>query len=380
VGRLTAAMLLRGTRNKTRQQIQDESDRLKARLDVDGGATDVVATIETVEASLAGSLRLAAEVLHEPAFPESEFIQLQQQEIAAAEANKSEPLFLGRIELQRHLISYPPGHVLHVESLDERIENLKKVTLEDVRQYYAQFYGASSAKFVVSGQFDLPATQKLASELLGSWKSPSSFTRIPNSYQKVQAIDFKIETPDKQNALLMAGMNVKLPDDDPDYPSVIIANYIFGGSGGSRLFKRIRDKEGLSYGVGSQFNVPQKDNGARFVVFGISNPQNAAKLEASLRDELARTVKDGFTAEEVAAAKKSWLDEQMVNRSQDRALLVALMQCERFDRTLKWQETLEARVTAVTPEQVSAAFRRYVDPATMSYVKAGDFKRAGVFQ
>jgi zinc protease len=380
VGRLTAAMLLRGTRNKTRQKIQDESDRLKARINVDGGATEVVATIETVEASLPGSLRLVAEVLREPAFPENEFTQLQQQEIADAEVNKSEPLFLGQIELQRHLISYPLGHILHVESLDERIENLKKVTLEDVRQFYAQFYGASNAKFVVSGQFDPPATQKLASELFGSWKSPSSFTRVPISYQKVQAIDRKIETPDKQNALLVAGMNAKLSDDDPDYPAVIIANYIFGGSGGSRLFKRIRDKEGLSYGIGSGFNVPQKDNGASFFVFGISNPQNAPKLEASFKDELARTVKDGFTPEEVAAAKKSWLDEQMVNRSQDRALLIALMECERFERTLKWQETLEASVAALTPEQVSAAFRRYVDPATMSYVKAGDFKRAGVLQ
>jgi zinc protease len=193
-------------------------------------------------------------------------------------------------------------------------------------------------------------------------------------------VDRKIETPDKQNALFIAGMNAKLSDDDPDYPAVTVANYIFGGSGGSRLFKRIRDKEGLSYGIGSRFNVPQKDNGASFFVFGISNPQNAPKLEASFRDELARTVKDGFTAEEVAAAKKSWLDEQMVNRSQDQELLIALLECERFDRTLKWQETLEARVAALTPEQVSAAFRRYVDPATMSYVKAGDFKRAGVLQ
>lgn len=380
VGRLTAAMLLRGTRNKTRQQIQDESDRLKTRISVEGGATEVVATIETVDASLSGSLRLVGEILREPAFPENEFAQLQQQEIADAEVNKSEPLFLGQIELRRHLTSYPLGHVLHVESLDERIENVKKVTLEDVRQFYAQFYGASSAKFVVSGQFDLPATQKLASELLGSWKSPSSFTRVPISYQSAQAVDRKVETPDKQNALFVAGMNAKLSDDDPDYPAVIIANYIFGGSGGSRLFKRIRDKEGLSYGIGSRFNVPQKDNGASFFVFGISNPQNAPKLEASFRDELARTVKDGFTAEEVAAAKKSWLDEQMVNRSQDQELLIALLECERFDRTLKWQETLEARVAALTPEQVSSAFRRYVDPATMSYVKAGDFKRAGVLQ
>ena len=142
----------------------------------------------------------------------------------------------------------------------------------------------------------------------------------------------------------------------------------------------LRDKEGLSYGIGSGFGAPAKDDGATFSVFGISNPQNAPKVEASVKDELARTVKDGFTADEVSAAKKSWLEEQTVARSQDGQLLTTLTQCERFDRTLKWQEALEAKVAALTPEQVSAAFRRYVDPAALVYVKAGDFKKAGVFQ
>jgi len=220
----------------------------------------------------------------------------------------------------------------------------------------------------------------LAADLFGDWKSPVPFTRVPISYHKVAPADRKIETPDKQNAVFVAGMNVRLTDDDPDYAAVVIANYIFGGSGGSRLFKRIRDKEGLSYGIGSGFGVPQKDDGATFTVFAISNPTNAPKVEASFKDELARTIKDGFTAEEVAAAKKSWLEEEMIGRSQEGALLTALTVCERFDRTLKWNEALEARVAALTPEQVTAAFRRYVDPSAMSYVKAGDFKKAGVLQ
>src|SRR6185503_17176968 len=96
-----------------------------------------------------------------------------------------------------------------------------------------------------------------------------------------------IETPDKTNALFLAGLNFKMNDDDPDYAALVLANYIFGGSGGSRLFKRVRDKEGLSYGVGSMVSVPTKDDNAGFSGNAISNPKNSPKVEESFKDELA---------------------------------------------------------------------------------------------
>ena len=371
---------MRGTKSKTRQQIQDETDRLKARINVYGGAASAVAYLETMEANLPGALRLVAEVLRQPAFPESEFQQLKQERIAAVERNKSEPQYLGFVELQRLLHPYPRGDVRYVGTPDEQIDDIQKVTLDDVRRFYAQFYGASDAKFVVNGQFAPAEIQKLAADLFAGWKSPSPFTRVADNYRKVAAVNRKIETPDKQNALFVAGLNAEMKDDDPDYPAMLVANYQFGGSGASRLFHRIRDKEGLSYGIGSRFSVPPKDDGASFMVYAISAPQNTPKVETSFREELARTVKDGFTAEEVADAKKSWLEEQMVARSDDDGLMDMLTVAERFDRTMKWQEELEAKVAALTPEQVSAAFRRHVDPAALIFVKAGDFKKAGVLQ
>jgi zinc protease len=380
VGQFTAAMLMRGTRQKTRQQIQDEADRLKARINVAGTATDAIATIETTEENLPGALRLTAEVLHEPSFPEKEFDQIKAQRITAIEANRSDPQFLAQVEMQRHLNPFPRGHIRYVGTADEQLEDVQKVTIDQVRQFYKQFYGASAAKVVVSGQFDPAAIKKLSADLYGAWQSPGPYTRVPVSYRKVDTMDTKIETPDKQNARFLGGMTVKLSDDDPDYAAMVIANFIFGGSGGSRLFKRIRDKEGLSYGINSSLSVPQKDDGAVFMIGAISNPANVPKLQASVKDELARTLKDGFTADEVTGAKKSWLDEQMVTRSEDGALLTILTVCERFDRTLKWIEALEAKVAALTPEQVSAVFRKYVDASAMSYVKAGDFKKAGVLQ
>jgi zinc protease len=376
IASFTGQILMRGTKKKSRQQIQDEIDRLKARINVGGGATGASANIETVEANLAGSLRLAAEILREPAFPEGELEPMRQLQIAAIESGKSEPTSIASLQFSRHLNPWPPQDVRYVRSFDEQVADARKVTLDEMRKFYEQFYGASNGEFVVVGQFEPAQVEKLATELLSNWKSPSRYERLANNYRQIAPLDLKIETPDKQNALLLAGMRVKMNDDDPDYPAMVLGNYMFGGSGASRLFKRIRDKEGLSYGVGSGFGAPTKDDGATFSTNAISNPLNLPKAEAGIKDELARTVKDGFTAEEVAAAKKSWLQERTVNRSQDQGLMGTLGAREFWGRTMKWDEALEAKVSALTAQEVSEAFRRHIDPASLTVVKAGDFKKA----
>jgi zinc protease len=377
---MAGGLLMRGTKNKTRQQIQDEIDRLKARLTVTGGSTSATAAMQTVEANFPAVLRLAAEILREPSFPEKEFDQLRQQRIAAVEASRTDPGALASVALEKRLNPYARGDVRYVSNADEQIENLKKVTLDDVRKFYEQFYGASEGEFAVVGQFDPAETQKLAGELFGNWKSPSGYERVVTAYRKTESGTQRIETPDKQNATFIAGMPVRMSDEDPDYPAMVLANYILGGSPGSRLFSRIRDKEGLSYGVRSQFGAPAKEDRATFMASIISAPQNAPKAEASFLDEIRHTVRDGFTAEEVAAAKKSLLEIQTVSRSQDQGLVRLLANRGRFDRTLQFDAQMESRIAALTAEQVSAAFRKHIDPAGLTIVEAGDFKKAGVFQ
>ena len=180
--------------------------------------------------------------------------------------------------------------------------------------------------------------------------------------------------------MFLSAMFIKLSDEDPDYPALLLANYMLGGSPGSRLFKRIRVTEGLSYAVQSMLQAATKDDGGTFAGMAISAPQNVPKVEASFKDELARTLKGGFPTDEVAAAKKAWLDEQSVARSQDQTLVAMLSRREFYDRTMKFDEALEAKVAALTPQQVSDAFRRHIDLSALSFVKAGDFKKAGVLQ
>jgi len=378
---MAGSLLMRGTKNKSRQQIQDEMDKLKAHISVTGGATSASASIETVEANLPGALKLAAEILKEPAFPENEFETVRQQRIAGAEAQRSDPQALAILQYRRKINPYPRGDLRYISTADETIEDTKKVTIDDVRNFYKQFYGASVGEFSVSGQFNAPEIEKLAIDLFSNWKSPGTYTRVTSMYKKVSPDDQKIETPDKQNAFFAAGQPVQMTDEDPDYPAMVLANYMFGSSGlGTRLSRRIRDKEGLSYVVQSDFGAGTKDDGGAFVTFAISAPQNTPKVEASFKDELAKTLKEGFTADEVAAAKKAWLQERTIGRSQDGALAGLMAARSRFDRTLKFDEAMDAKVSALTAEQVTAAFRKHLDPSTLVVVKAGDFKKAGVLQ
>jgi zinc protease len=380
-GSLAGMLLMRGTKNKTRQQIQDETDRLKTQLNVGGLINAATARMETTEANLAGALKLAAEILREPSFPESEFETVRGQSIAGIESRKSDPQALAFLELDRHLASeYKRGDPRYVPTPDEQIEDLKKVTIADVRKFCDDFYGVSEGEIVITGQFNKDEAQKLLEQLFGEWKSKAPYARMLRPYAKVAPEDRAIETPDKQNAMLVAGERVKMSDEDPDYPAMILADYMLGGSTGARLFSRIREKEGLSYGVQSSFSAPTKDDGASFMALALVAPQNAPKAEASMKDVLATAVKSGFSTEEVATAKVAWKQERIVGRSQDQALAGVLMSRARYDRTLRFDEDLEKKVDSLTAEQISEAFRRHLDPASMTYVKAGDFKKANVYQ
>jgi zinc protease len=378
---MAGALLMRGTKNKNKQQIQDETDRLKAQINVSGGETSVFANVRTLEANLADSLRLVRELLREPAFSEAEFEQIRQQRIAGYESAKSEPMSLASLELSGHMNAmYPRGDVRHTSTIDEEIEDTKAVTLDDARKFYSQFYGVGEGEIAISGQFDPAQIQKLVTELFGDWKSPSPYERVPNSYRTVDAINHKIETPDKANACLFGEMLAKMTDTDPDYAAVTIANMVFGGNPNSRLFQRIRVKEGLSYSVQAFGSVPTKDDAASFMVMAIAAPQNMPKVEAAFQEELAKALKDGFTADEVEKAKKAWLDQQTVARTEDASIANILMTRDRWGRTMDWDLKLAAAVAALTPQQVSDAFRRRVDPAALSIVKGGDFKKANAYQ
>jgi len=377
ISSLAGSTLIRGTVHKNRQQIQDEIDRLKAQLNVGGSATGATVSIETTRDNLPAALRLAGEILREPAFPESEFEQIRKETLTNLEYSKSEPQTIAMTELQRAIYPFPRGDVRATMSVDEEIEDVKAAKLDDAKAFYKSFYGASHGELAVVGDFDPAELKKAAADLFGSWKSPAKYERVKTGFARVAPVMKSIETPDKANAMFVAAERVNLSDSDPDYAAVVFGNYMLGGGFlNSRFATRIRVKDGLSYGVNSVLSAKDDEKDGRFFAYAIANPQNMAKVETAFKEELARALKDGFAQKEIDDDRDGWLQSRTLTRSSDPSLCGTLASRDYEGRTLAFDENLEKQVAALKPDDIVAAMRRVIDPAQISIVKAGDFAKA----
>src|SRR5205807_5676945 len=164
------------------------------------GVSGASATIDTKPESLVAAMRLAVEMLKEPAFPDADFERVLEQRIKSLENAPTDPGVRAAQELQRHLNPYSKDDPRYIGLPQEQVAELKKVTLESVKKFHSQFYGASHGELVLIGQFDQETVKKAASELLGNWNSSAPYQRLLSPYKKFEAMSLKIETPDKENA------------------------------------------------------------------------------------------------------------------------------------------------------------------------------------
>ncbi len=376
-GDYASSMLNKGTTKHTRQQLKDEFDRLKANVFIGGGATQTVINITTTRPNLAEVMKLVGEIVKEPSFPADEFEKLKNEELANIESQRSEPQSIAFNRIQRHTTPYPKSDPRYINTFDEEVAAIKAVTLEEVKKFYQDFYGANNATMAIVGDFDPTEIKSLTTELFGNWKSAQPYSRMVNKAIPVQTINEFIETPDKANAFFVAAYNFEFRDDNADYPAMVMANFMLGGGFlNSRLATRIRQKEGLSYGVGSQFSTGSLDPVGSFFAYAIYAPENVEKLEAAYKEEIQKVVSTGFTEEELTAAKSGWSQSRSVSRSQDGGLAGTLNNYLFIKRDLKWDEEFEKKVMALTVDQVNAAAKKYLKYESMNIIKAGDFAKA----
>jgi zinc protease len=365
------AMLLRGTRTRSRAELKDALDALNASVSVSGEG----ASIEVRRDNLLPALRLVAEALREPAFPPAEFDEMKRAALTGAQAQLSDPSAVASVRLARHLHAYPAGHPHYTPTIEERIEKMRATTLEDAKACYRELVGATGADFVAVGDFDPAAVARAVEELFGGWRTPRPFQRVPWRHFERPPLENEVVTPDKANAVLRAGLNVRMRDDHPDFPAMVLANHLLGGTPSARVPARVREKEGLSYSTYTSFTSSAFDESAEFRVSAIFAPQNRGRVEQAIREEISRAAREGFSAAEVEAGRHAVLQARRLARTQDRALASRLSSYSFAGRTFAWDVALEKKIASLGAAEVNAALKKHIDPARLAVILAGDFKK-----
>jgi zinc protease len=374
-GSLVAEFLTLGTKTKTRAQLHDAFDALKTEWNIGGNAWVASAKLATTRESLAPALGLLAEILREPAFTTDEFEQLLRQQIGQVEDAATEPFAIAGVRLKHELKPYPESDVRYAPEFPEQIRALKATSRDAAIAFYKRFWGASNAELAIVGDFDEGEVRSLVTQLFGAWVSTGPYVRLPQPASLVFGRHLTSLIKDKPNACAVGVLPLLLEDTDIDYPALLAATHVLGAGGfESRLIKRLRAKDGLSYGAGANLSASNFEASGALAFFAIFAPQNRDRVEQGFAEEIGRFVKDGITADELAATKKAIIDGQRAQRADDAEVAGAWTVWLESNRSYAFQADIEAKVLALTVDQVNATIRKWIDPSHVDWSLAGDFQ------
>ncbi len=387
-------LMMHGTKKLSYQEFRDKLDDLGANLSTGGGGGRggrgggrrgggggggargaITFSIQAKHDTLPEVLDLLQQVLREPLLPAEQFELVKRERIARLEQSKTEPAMLAPQALGRLLNPYPKDDIRYMPTTDESIERLQKTTYEQVVQLYNEYLGSQDGDLTIVGDFDPDPCLAKLKEMLSGWKAAKPYARIPMPLIAAEmGTRQSIDTPDKANAQYSAGIMFPMRDDDPDYPAMLIGNYILGaGTLSSRLGDRIRQKDGLTYGVSSAFSASAWEPRGELSITAISNPHNMPRVETDVKEELDRLLKDGVTAEELDKAKQGYLQARLVGRTSDQALVGMLGNLRQLNRTMAHDAELDKKIENLKVEDIAAALRKHIDPKKLTVVVAGDF-------
>jgi zinc protease len=369
------AMLDKGTKSLTREQFQDRLDELKTELSVAPGVGELTLHLVSRREHLPAAIALVGEMLRAPALTPEALDEVKRQALAGIEQQRKEPGAVAQNAVERVGNPYPRGDVRHARTFDEIVADVNAVTLEKVRDFHARFYGARRAEFAAVGDLDPAVVRQALDKALGDWNNAGMpYTRVPQPIVPIPPQRLVLRVPDKQNATMLAKLDVPLSDNDADYPALMMANYLLGSGGSSRLWKRVREGEGLSYDVRSVIQWDTVEPHSQWISSAIFAPQNQPKVEAGVRDEMARALKDGFTAQELAEGQRGLLSRRRLSRAQDASVAATMALNVYLGRTFAKSAQVDAALEKLTVADINAALRKYLRPDQWVWAFAGELK------
>lgn len=375
---ITARMLETGTTTKSKKDINDLLDKIKTSINIYGEGGNINVYISTDSNNLNAALDLLGDILLHPLFDKTEYDKLVLDMKGELQAYASDPQYLAFTTINKKMMLYPKGHPLYPESIDEKLSDLQTVSLDDVKNFYTNFYGANHGYASFVGDINTTSIQSFLEKNLSGFSGKEPYKEITEQFFDVKGSLQNINVPDKKNAVLAGAINVPLKESDPDYVALDIANEMLGGGAflSSRIPARLRESEGMSYGAGSYLSSSYKYPSSTWGVYAIFNPDYKNRLDSALRDVVGKALQSGFTQDELDKAVASWLEQRKTYLVDDESLSWRLSRYMSEGKDLTYYSDYESKAKNLTLEQVNAVLRKYISMDKITFIYAGDFIKA----
>jgi zinc protease len=375
LARLTAEMLERGTRRRSKLELASELESVGADIDFSADPFAVNISGRSLSKDFPRLINILSEELREPSFPAGELEKLKQQTIAAIREQQSNT---GQRAYERFTqLIFDAANPFFRPSGEQLIKSITSITVEDVRRFYTEHYGGRSLILAVAGDVKTPAVEQQFREAFGTFDGPKSVDiNVTDPQPQAAARREMVLLKDKANVDILIGSAAPLRRDTEDYYAASLANSALGESTlSSRLGLQVRDKEGLTYGIGSRFRAPSLAAGPWYISVSV-NPNNVEQAINSATNVLRDYVKNGIRPDELADEKSSAIGGFKVSLSTNAGLASALWNAEFYHLGPDYVDRYPQLIQAVTVAQANAAIRKYFRPEQLTVVVAGDMESA----
>lgn len=370
VASLTASMLDEGTQKHNKFEISDLLSSHGATLQFRPGDESVLITGQCLTRDSALLIDLLAEQLREPAFPAEELEKAKTQAAAAFQHAMDEPNRMASVELSQKL--FPPGHPNYHRSYKEMIDAIRKPTVDDLRKFHQTIYGPHSCTLIFVGDVDTAQLQAPIEKAFSGWQGGVDYKRdfppvAPEGTKNTSAVFI----PEKTSVAYLRGLPVNVRPTSPESIPLAVANQIFGGpTFTSRLMATVRDKEGLTYGIGSTISGDTFTEGSMTIMATFA-PSLLDRGMASIDQQLKTFLEKGPTEDELSYHKQFLIGNYKISLATTEGVASQILSTIQQELPLTHLDQYPAKIESVSLDQANAVFRKYIKPEEMMTVVAG---------
>ena len=372
---MVAAMLDQGTVNMSKFEISEKLESAGARLSFFNGQARVGFSGKFLSDDTNMVISLLADQLKNPLFSKEELEKSKKRQIAGYKRSKESTRGNAMNDMLQAF--YGSDHQNSPTNPEQAIEEIKKLTSEDLKDYHSKNYGLGSMVLVIVGDVDHVKMENLIKQNFDSWKqSPLKNKEEPKTGNRV-ADKVYVTMEDKTSTDFIVGTALGIDRHHPDYLPLYLATHTLGGNFSARLMQTVRVKEGLTYGINSSLSGFGNSNDGYWMVGGTFSPKLLSKGESSTLREVKKWAEEGITQKELDITKSTLIGGFQVGFDTTGGLAGGILSAAVVHNDLTYLDNYPKMLKAITLDQANNAISKYISFDGLYQVAAGTIDEDG---